>query len=325
MASIRKRNGKYQVQVRRAGCKFITKSFYKRSDAQEWARAMEVKLDRNDLPVCRKSLSQNTVKDIVMRYRDEISVKKKSYNSEVFILNAFLRTKLADIPLSQISISDFASYRDKRLISVKAGTVNRELSIIKHAFDIALNEWGYPKFENPLAKLKKLKVNNARNRRITDEELALLREAAKKTRNPYIMPIVYFALETAMRRGEILSTRWSDVCIENRTLHIPITKNGYARTIPLTHHAIDILDDLPRCGEKCFPITANSLRMAWDRLIARAGIENLHLHDCRHEAISRFFERGLSIPEVALISGHRSYSMLQRYTHLRAEDLVSKI
>ena len=74
-----------------------------------------------------------------------------------------------------------------------------------------------------------------------------------------------------------------------------------------------------------FPITANALRLAWERLRRRAGITDLHFHDLRHEAISRFFEKGLSVPEVALISGHRDYRMLFRYTHLRAEDIVGKL
>lgn len=325
MASIRKRGGKYHVQIRRSGLKSITKSFHRRSDALEWARSVEVKLDRNDLPVCRKSLSQYKVSDIIKRYRDEVSVKKKSHDSELFILNAFLRTKLSEMPLSQINPAAFSVYRDKRLKKVKAGTVNRELSIIKHAFDVALNEWDYPKFDNPLSKLKKLKVNNARDRRITQSELFKLEEAVKLTRNPYILPIIYFALETAMRRGEILSMSWGDADIESRTLHIPVTKNGHARTIPLSHRAIEILTDLPRIDAKSFPITANSLRMAWDRLVVRAGIQDLHFHDLRHEAISRFFEHGLSIPEVALISGHRDFRMLYRYTHLRAEDIARKL
>ena len=93
----------------------------------------------------------------------------------------------------------------------------------------------------------------------------------------------------------------------------------------LSTKAVDIFKNVPRIDERVFPITANALRLAWERLRKRAGIQDLHFHDLRHEAISRFFEKGLSVPEVALISGHRDYRMLFRYTHLRAEDIVEKL
>lgn len=325
MASVRKRGDKFQAQVRRSGLNPITKTFHKRSDALEWARAMEFKADRNDLPISVKELGYHKVSSIIEKYRDEISIKKKSYNSEVFILNAFLKTPLANKTLAQINSVDFAAYREERLQKVKAGTVNREFAIVKHAFDIAMNEWGFVLRENPLNKVKKLKVNNARTRRLDPYELEAICKAAKATRNVLILPIILFALETGMRRGEILAMRWVDIDFNVRTLSIPITKNGHSRTIPLTGEAVRILQEGRNEDIKVFPITANSLRMAWDRLVIRAKIEDLHFHDLRHEAISRFFEKGLSVPEVALISGHRDFRMLFRYTHLRAEDLVRKL
>jgi integrase len=104
-----------------------------------------------------------------------------------------------------------------------------------------------------------------------------------------------------------------------------MSKNGQERTIPLTTGAIGILKDTPREREEVFPISANALQLAWGRLRRRVNINNLRFHDLRHEAISRFFEMGLSVPEVALISGHRDVRMLLRYTHLRAADIVKKL
>ncbi len=113
--------------------------------------------------------------------------------------------------------------------------------------------------------------------------------------------------------------------MKERLIHIPHTKNGYERTIPLTPEAARVLETIPRYGATVFPMTANAVRLAWERLRRRAGIIDLHFHDLRQEAISRFSEKGLSVPEVALISGHRDYRMLFRYTHLRAEDIVGKL
>ncbi len=123
-----------------------------------------------------------------------------------------------------------------------------------------------------------------------------------------------------------MAIRWDHINIEARLLEIPITKNGHPRTIPLSPKSIEILERRRADKWDCaFPISTNAVKLAWHRLITRSGIENLHFHDLRHEAIIRFFEKGLTVPEVALISGHRDYRMLFRYTHLRAEDIVAKL
>lgn len=289
---------------------------------------MEIKADRGDLPAPASDLTQYKVRHVVERYRDEISIRKLSYNSEVFILNAFLRLPMADYTLARFSPSDLSAYRDKRLKQVKPGTVNREFAILKHAFDIAIEEWGIPIRENPFAKIKKLKVNNARTRRLLVAEYEELKAAYEKNRKPYIMALVRFALETAMRRGEILRLRWGEISFETKTLLIPITKNGYARTIPLSREALAILEELKlnqNQDDLVFPVSDNAAKLSWQRLVERAGIKDLHFHDLRHEAVSRLFEKGLSIPEVALISGHRDFKMLFRYTHLKPEDIVRKL
>ena len=137
--------------------------------------------------------------------------------------------------------------------------------------------------------------------------------------NSKLKAIIELAIETGMRRGEILKIERHH--LKDRTLIIPLTKNGHSREIPLTSKAINILYDsnLP------FPMTPNALKLAWSRLKKKGTIKDLHFHDLRHEAISRFFEKGLSIPEVALISGHKDVRMLFRYTHLKAEDILRKL
>ena len=122
-----------------------------------------------------------------------------------------------------------------------------------------------------------------------------------------------------MRRGEILNIKKEH--IKSQTLLIPITKNGHQRIIPLTKRALDVLQNT----ELPFPMSANAVRLAWERIKEKGSIKDLHFHDLRHEAISRFFEKGLSIPEVALISGHKDVRMLFRYTHLKAEDILRKL
>lgn len=162
MATIRRRGDKYQVQIRRLGFPSLSRTFHNRSDAHEWSRHMEARADRGELPIPMRERSRYTVRSIVERYRNEVSIKKKSYNTEVYILNSFLRQSIANHTLAEITPAHFADYREMRLREVRPVTVNRELYILKHAFDVAIRDWDLPLRENPLGKLKKLKVQNAR-------------------------------------------------------------------------------------------------------------------------------------------------------------------
>jgi integrase len=159
-------------------------------------------------------------------------------------------------------------------------------------------------------------------------------KAARTRQSPYIEWVVIFAIETAMRRGEILGLHWDQVDLKRRSVTILESKNGYSRTIPLTPTAVALLHDIWRevspwvsnqKSAKVFPITANALRMAWERMLKPTDIEDLHFHDLRHEAISRFFEIGLTVPEVASISGHRDMKMLMRYAHADTTRLAKKL
>ncbi|MEQ8966865.1 MAG: site-specific integrase [Azospirillaceae bacterium] len=326
MASIRKRGSKYQVQVRRHGHPPVSRSFHKLTDARQWARDMETRADLG--PLARPSPGERKVllRDILTRYRDEVTPSKRGHVVERDRLTWMTRHRIAALPLSTLLPSTFSSYRDERLATCSPETVLRELSLLQHVLDIARLEWDLGPAENPVRQIRKPKPNPARERRLSAEEAESLRAAARKSRNSLIAPIVDLAIETGMRRGEILGLRWQDIDLEGRTARLGKTKNGHARSVPLTDRAVTVLETMATAdGDAVFPITINAFRLAWHRLVKRAGIEDLHFHDLRHEAISRFFERGLSVPEVALISGHRDYRMLARYTHLRAEDVARKL
>lgn len=329
MATIQKRGKKYQVLVRRKGFPTACRTFHLKSDAEQWARHMETKADRGELPAPSKELEALKVRDVLERYRDEVTVKKRGAKYEWYVINSLMKEPFADISLAQINTGHFAKYRDERLRFVSPATVNRQLGIVRHAFEIAKDEWEMPVKANPLAKLKKLVVNDARDRRLRLGEYQALEQAAHVCRNPLVLPMIKLAIETGMRQGELLSLEWQNINLLSKVAFIPVTKNGYSRTIPLTSEALTILVEIQnkKMNEKFVfaGLTGSAIQQAWERLIQRAKIENLRFHDLRHEAISRFFEKGLSIPEVALISGHRDYRMLFRYTHLRAEDVAAKL
>ncbi len=323
MATIRKRNNRWQVMVRRKDAPKISKTFHRKDAAEAWAREMEIDADRGVLRDNPQILRRITLGELLERYRTEISIDKAGVAIESIVLNAFNRHPLSKRSLASLKPADFASYRDQRLKEVSGSTINRQLCIIQHAFDIAAKEWGMPIRDNPLSLIRKPKNNPARERRLAEGEFESLLVAAAQCKNKLIRPVVILAVKTAMRRGELLNIQRDHVSLAKKYLHIPKTKTGAPRTIPLCDAACEIIQDriltMPEVDDLLFPVSANALRLAWERIKKRAGVSDLHFHDLRHEAISRLFERGLGVAHVAAISGHKDFRMLARYTHLGPE------
>jgi integrase len=335
MAVVRQRGDKWQAIVRRKGYGQVARSFTTKRDAETWARQQEIALDRAELPVSTGVLKGMTLRDLLIRYRNEVSSRKRSREMEQRWINGFLRQRMVDKSLAALRPEDFAAYRDERLAGAVPSTVSRMMVILQHAYEAARRDWGLPIPVNPVKQVRKPGYGAPRERRLGPGELERLLGACSAKRTPYLAPLILLALETAMRRGELLAMRWGDINWNRNTIRIPVAKNGHSRTIPLSPQGRELLlrwgDGIeceglaPRAAETVFPVGANAVRLAWDRLCRRAGVTDLHFHDLRHEAISRFFEKGLSVPEVALISGHRDYRMLARYTHMNAERVAHKL
>lgn len=334
MATIRKRNGKWQAQVRRTNYAPRTQSFASKADAHRWARNIEGELDRSLIPHDTQHLSDITVSELLIRYRDMVTIKKRGFASERKRIEVFLRHDWAKLPLNRATAGVFARHRDDRLLEVSQGTVIRELGLLRSIFETARQEWDVPLLENPIARVKKPAAPEGRDRRLRDGELALLLQECVNSRNDWLRPAILLAIETGMRRGELLNVCWQDIDFAAAVLTIPLTKTGFARRIPLTAKAVDILTERrrePTGGtDRVLPASANAFQLAWVRCKARVAktcpdIISLRFHDLRHEAVSRFFELGLGTAEVALISGHRDLRMLFRYTHLKPEKIAIKL
>jgi integrase len=205
----------------------------------------------------------------------------------------------------------------------------RELNTLSHAIETALREWGLWLPRNPVKMVRRPSVPQGRKRRLEQGEEERLLAACDPGRTPLLKQLVILAVETGMRRGELLGLCWEHVHLAKRIVHIPLTKNGESRDVPLSRRATDTLTTLAKQKQpntdRVFPMSGNSVRLAFERLRARAKMPDFHFHDLRHEAITRLFEHGLNIAEVSAISGHKELRMLQRYTHLRAIDLVSRL
>lgn len=320
MASISKRAKGWQAQIRKKGYQPISKRFDKKSDAEVWARITESEMDRG-IFVDRTEAEKTTLAEILKRYSIEVSVSKLGYVQEKSRIKTLLNHSISSRYLSTLKSSDFANYRDNRLIVVSGTTVNKELNLLAKIIDTARSDWSI-NMDNPVRIIQRPKNNRARDRRLKEEELKLI---LNTTKSEQLKHIILFAIETAMRRGEICKARWSHLDLSKRILQIPQTKTGVPRTIPLSAKAIEILQTLPNINESIFGLQSESISQAFERACRRANIIDLNFHDLRHEAVSRLFEKGFSLPEVAAISGHKTWAMLKRYTHLKAEDLANKL
>ena len=204
--------------------------------------------------------------DLLTRYKDTITPTKRSAEVETYIIGAFLAHGLAGLSLRQLSASIVAQYRDKRLKKVKPGTVRQELGVLQHCFEVARSEWGIPLALNPVSQIAMPQASKPRNKRPTPEEIETLLAGCGRGRSLLMAPIIRFAIETAMRRGEIVAVRWAEVDAQRKILHIPVTKNGHPQTIPLTPTALEILAALPSDNDLVFPVSGNAIRLAWQRL-----------------------------------------------------------
>ncbi len=332
MATFRKRGPhQWQALVRKKGHPSAAKTFDTKAAAVTWARATEYEMDQG-LFVSRAKAESTTLGELLERYLEEITPLKMGVGPESARIKALLRHKLANRYVAGIRSVDIARYRDERLRVVCPGTAKRDMVILSHLFEVARKEWGIH-VSNPVRDVRLPAHDRARDRRLqtgndgSEDEESRLMTACRKARNPFLLPIVRLALETAMRQSELASLRWEHISLQRRVAFLPHTKNGHTRSVPLSSTAVGVLTALPRStnGEVFPGLTAEAIKRAFIRAVRRAGIINLRFHDLRHEATTRLFEKGLNIMEVATITGHRDLRMLRRYTHLKAEDLARKL
>ena len=323
MATLRKRGNKWQAIVRHKSIGTTAKSFSSKSLALKWSLDQEQAIESGAFG--RLSPSEVTLGELLKRYLDIITPSKRGADVERRRLKRLIEDDISSYQLYRLSSQAIAKFRDRRLLDGRR-TCQYDLILIRHCIKLAINEWGLMLSSNPVDKVKLPPSSRSRERRLNTGEFERLEKAAHLTQNPHIWPIVVFAIETGMRRGEILGITWEYVDFDSRTVHLPITKNGSSRDVPLSSQATQILKGQNERQLPCpFPVTDNAFRLAWDRLRSRADLGDLRFHDLRHEAISRFFEMGLSMPEVALISGHKDPRMLFRYTHIKPENVLAKL
>jgi integrase len=311
------------VKGRRRSATFTTKR-----EAQAWAAREETQL-RED---AAGQIPNRPFKDLLERYSREVSSKKRGAAREQNMVSAILRDPIAEVSLRILAPIDIATWRDRRLKRVSGATVEREMTILSHACSVARREWGWLRV-NPVSDVRRPPATAARTRRPTAEEterllhaLGYSRETSPATASARVGAAYVFAIETAMRAGEICSLEWQHV--NERHVHLPQTKNGYARDVPLSAEARRIIEQLRTLGDEegaVFGLSTSTLDALFRKAKARALVEDLHFHDTRREALTRL-SKVFDVMELARVSGHRDLRVLQNVYYAPAiGDLAAKL
>ena len=320
MATLIPSGSKTKAVIRKQGYPTKCKTFIKRSDALVWAKKTESEMERG-LYIDNTKAKFVTLETLLEQYYQYCQSKQLKALKFIRAHSRIIKRHLGQLKLVEVNSYQLACYRDKRLETVSAATVKIELGIVTRTIKLAVNEWGYRLNETPSIEFPK--VNNARYRRLVRDEMSIILNAIS---NKEVRVLIELAIETAMRRGELLNIKYEDIDWIKRTLTIPDTKTNVARTIPLTNRALELLEPLsPRANNRLFSLKPDSVSQAFSRGCATGGITNLRFHDLRHEGTTRFFEMGLNVMEVATITGHKDLKMLNRYTHLKAENIALKL
>lgn len=313
MATIRKRGSSFRAEINKNGVR-KSATFKTKAEANAWAVDEERKIV--DL---KKGICPNTLfRDVIIRYQNEVSINKKGARNEIIRLNRFLRYGIVDLYIQDLKKEHFEEWITLRLDEVSSATVRRELVTISAILTKAVNKWGYIS-KHPMLGVEKPKNSVERKERYSVEDIQKILDAANyseiekiTTSKQKAAVAMLFAIETAMRAGEITNIKWSEVFIEKRIVHLPMTKNGHARDVPLSKEALRLIERMKEVenGELVFQINANVLSSVFRNLKKEVGLDHLHFHDTRREALTRLSKK-VDVMTLAKISGHRDLRVLQ--------------
>lgn len=338
MASIQKRNAHFRARITRQGKSTICATFYSRLEAVQWAKQTEAELRLGlyqEPHVPLKPSRDATFEAAARHYMDTHSIHKKIVRSETYRLQILIK-RWNSLLLTAIDKPAILQLRDDLLALGRSGeTVNHYFNTLSKLFQMVNNEWDLP-IANPVKGIKRMPQSRGRTKRVDETIEALLLESCDVLGMRLLRSIIQFAIQTGMRRGELMGLCWTDIDLVHRKAYLHDTKNGDPRQVPLTQDAVAILTALSKDESgKVFPMSLVTLRIQFERVSLFAKnqytesgtnpFEELRFHDLRHEALSRLSDAGLNVIELSHISGHKTLSMLKRYVHCSHPAIFMKL
>lgn len=320
MASFAQRPGGWLARVRKMGFPTRQAVFKTKAQARAWAAQVEA-----DMSAGRAGMVvDRSFGELIEHYIKTHVVHLDGERPERARLGRALKDPIAMVRLPDLGPEHVAAWRDRRRQQVSGASVLREWSSLSHACEMAVKEWRWIR-TNPFRLVKKPEKAQPRNRRVSDEEIERLLlacgydgESALTTAQARVGAALLFALETAMRAGEICALKWEDVDMSTSVVRVMAAVRGARKTkrgrvVPLSDKALRILAQLGGGGEGAvFQLSAPILDALFRKAKARAMIDGLHFHDTRREALTRMVEdRRLDVMTLAKISGHSDLRILQ--------------
>lgn len=328
MASFRKRGTTWRAEVRTGGV-YESATFPSKLLAERWATQLEADIAAGK----RGATPRKTFAELLQRYANEVSVTKRGERWERNRIAFICEDPLSKILIADLSSQDMAAWRDRRLRTASSATVRRDMTLLNHAINISIKEWGWLT-NNPMSQIRRPSDGQARDRRITNAELDTIchvagyrRDQSPGTMTSRVAAALLFAIESAMRIGEIVKLTWDRVDIKARAAHLDMTKNGFSRDVALSPEAIRLLQQLPRIegDSRVFLLSSTaSVDVIFRKIKTKAGLEDLHFHDSRHEAITRL-SRKLDVLALARMTGHRNIKELMTYYNESASEIAARL
>ena len=324
MAYIKLINKKYKVEIQKKGFPRLCQRFHTLGNARKFAKDVESQMEKGIFEDYTGA-SGTTLKEILIKYRDEKTSLKKGVREETGTINFLIRHRISLNSLMRLKSHHIYKLMAELSKTRKPATVKKFVNIICHAWRVAKREWGVnlPP-ENPCDLVTLPKVDDARDRILTKEEYLKLLGACSTSNLPMLKDVVIFAASVGARQGEILKLKRAHIDFNKKQITFFDTKNTADRTIPAPETVLKLLNKY-RFGEFVFPTLARRLRKHFKKACKEVGIKDFRFHDLRAYFCTNALLSGMSIAEVSAVSGHKDWSQLKRYTRIKPEDLLEKI
>ncbi|MGX9966104.1 site-specific integrase [Roseomonas sp. F4] len=341
MATYQQRGETWRVQVRLRG-HAVSATFDTREEARTWAATQEARI-LTGAKIKNGQAVFVTVADLFRRYADEVSVKKRGERWEVIRLARLVRDPVFAVALRDFGPEAVAEWRDARLKEVAPSSVNRELNLISGVFTTAIKDWRIGLQANPVHLTSRPKNPPARKRRTSDSEAEAVRlklgwdgVTPPATASQWVAWCHALAIETAMRRGEVMGLTRSRVRLEasyvvlldgSEVGVLGQTKTGRGRDVPLSRRARELLVMVGEGAAEApiVPISPGTCDTLFRRAAKAAGLVNLHFHDSRREATTRIAPKVGNSMDLAKITGHRDHRQLMDYFAPEVTELAKKL
>jgi len=337
MAIIEYRHGKngtaYRVKIRRSGAKPRNRTFKRKQDALNWAKSEEAKIiEKRDRP--SREAEKHILAEAIERYKKSV-LPQKAVNTQVGQNHQldWWNERIGEYRLSNIDSALIIEKIDSLIEEgMKTSTVRRYMAVLSHLLSVAWREWRWIP-DNPMRFVSKPREPESRTRFLSEEEYAALLTACRRSKCPFLYPVILIAISTGARKNEILQLKWSDIDLQKGSVTFVQTKNREKRAVPLIGPALDELREMAKVQRIDSPYVFPSkdgksgyyIRRPWQMALQEAGIENFRFHDLRHTAASFLCMSGASLPEVGAILGHRTPSTTKKYSHFAESHLRSVV